>query len=71
MPGWGVGQTLPLKAAPVASEMPQQIPSSSPDRYRIPLRIAGKAARAVFPVVPEISSIAFAKLVRAPCFEWP
>ena len=71
MPGWGMGRTLPFKIASVAPEMPQQIPSSSPDRYRIPLRIARKAAKCIFPVVPEISSIAPAKLVRASCFERP
>ena len=33
--------------------MSQQIPSSSPDRYRIPLRIARKAAKRAFPAIPE------------------
>lgn len=45
--------SLPFKIASVAPEMPQQIPSSSPDRYRIPLRIAGKAAKRAFSAIPE------------------
>ena len=55
MPGWGMGRTLPpiqnsIRGTGDAAADP---PQSSPDRYRIPLRIVGKAAKRAFPAIPE------------------